>query len=189
MSSDCCNLLSRDVLPALTEVTFRPHSLYCCSFTAVIRDGCNGRGVSFGQLARLIESIGHVGKIDDFTIKPIERHSFLLTGFSRHTASQPSFGGATLSTAAEAGRKHVDATRTRPQHGRAVDARALVSRRSEPLSSDNDSGLSDNDPEPSSDDDRCLSDDEQERSSTSKQRRWSKLDKQRLLAYKKEEKS
>jgi hypothetical protein len=130
-----------------------------------------------------------VGKIDDFTIKPIECHLFLLTGFSRHTSSQPLFGGATLLTAAEAGRKHVDATRTRPQDGRAVDARALVSPRSKPLSSDDDSGLSDNDPEPSSDDDRCLSDDEQERSSTSKQSRWSKLDEQRLLAYKKEGKS
>ena len=37
-----------------------------------------------------------------------------------------------------------------------------------------------------SDDDGCLSDDEQERSNTSKQSRWSKLDEQRLLAYKKE---
>ncbi|KAI9776258.1 MAG: hypothetical protein M1839_000492 [Geoglossum umbratile] len=53
MSPDCCNPSSRDVLPTLTKVTFRPHSLYCCSFTAVIRDGCDGRGVSFGQLAQL----------------------------------------------------------------------------------------------------------------------------------------
>ncbi|KAI9775082.1 MAG: hypothetical protein M1839_001474 [Geoglossum umbratile] len=189
MSPDCYNPSSRDVLPMLTEVTFRPHSLYCCSFTAVIQDGCDRRGVSFGQLAQLIESIGHVGKIDDFTIKPIEHHSFLLTGFSRHTSSQPSFGGATLSTAAEVGRNHVDATCTRPQNGRAVDARALASRRSEPPSSDDDGGLSDSDPESSNDDDGCLSEAEQGHSSTSKHSRWSDLDEQRLLAYKKEGKS
>ncbi len=74
--------LSSNILPTLTEVTFRPHSLHCCSFTAVIRDSCDGRGVSFSQVARLIESIGYVGKVDDFTIKLIEQHSFLLTGFS-----------------------------------------------------------------------------------------------------------
>jgi len=130
-----------------------------------------------------------VGKIDDFTIKPIEQHSFLLTGFSQHTPSQPSFGGATLSTAAEAGRNHVDATRTRPQDGSAVDAGALASRRSEFSNSDDDGGLSDSDPESSSDDDGCLSEAEQGRSTTSKQSRWSDLDEQRLLAYKKEGKS
>ncbi|KAI9779869.1 MAG: hypothetical protein M1839_007182 [Geoglossum umbratile] len=189
VSPDCCNPSPRNALPTLTEVTFRPHSLYCCSFTVVIRDGCDGRGVSFGQLAQLIESISHVGKIDDFTIKPIEHHSFLLTGFSRYTSSQPSFGGATLSTAAEAGRNHVDATRTRPQNGRAVDTRALASRRSEPPSSDDDGGLSDSDPESSSGDDGCLSEAEQGHSSTSKRSRWSDLDEQRLLAYKKEGKS
>jgi hypothetical protein len=60
---------SGDILLTLIEVTFRPHSPHCCSFTAVIRDGRGGRGVSFGQLARLIKSIGHIGKIDDFTNK------------------------------------------------------------------------------------------------------------------------
>ena len=87
MSPDYCNLdrSPRAVLLTLTEVTFRPHSLHCCSFTAVIRDGCDGRGVSFSQVSRLIEGIGHVGKIDNFTIKPIEQYSFLVTGFSWHT--------------------------------------------------------------------------------------------------------
>jgi hypothetical protein len=187
MPSDCYNL-DRSfgaVLPTLTEVMFRPHSPNCYSFSAVIRDGCDGRGVSFSQFAQLIASIGHVGKIDDSTIRPIEQYSFLVTGFSRHTPSRPSFGGTTLSTAAEVGRKHVDATRTQPQDGRAVDARVLASRSSESSSSDNDRGLGDGDPESSSDDDGCLSDDEQERSSTSKQSRRSKLDDQRLLAYKK----
>ncbi len=76
MPSDYCKFggSSRDILPTLVEITFRPHSPHCCSFTAVIRDGCDGRGVSFGQLISLIESIGHAGKIGDFTIKPIEQH-------------------------------------------------------------------------------------------------------------------
>jgi hypothetical protein len=51
MSSDYCNLggSSRDILPTLLEVTFRPQSPHYYSFTAVIRGGCDGRGVSFSQ--------------------------------------------------------------------------------------------------------------------------------------------
>ena len=41
----------------------------------------------------------------------------------------------------------------------------------------------------SSDDDGCSSGDEQGRSSTSKHSRWDDIDEQRLLAYKKEDKS
>lgn len=62
-----------------------------------------------------------------------------------------------LSTTAEAGRDHVNAMRTGPQRGRAVDARALASRRCEPPSSNDDSGLSDSDPNISSDDDESSS--------------------------------
>jgi hypothetical protein len=102
---------SRAVLPTLAEATFRPYSADCCSFTAVIYAE---QGVSFGQLSRLIASIGHVGKIDDFIIKPMEQHSFLVTGFSRYTPSRLSSGGKAVSTAAEAGRTHKDATRPRP---------------------------------------------------------------------------
>ena len=191
MSPDCCNFdrLSSVALPTLTEVTFRPHSPHCCSFTAVIRDGCAERGVSFSQVVRLIASIGHVGKIDDFTIRPVKQQSFLLTGFSRHTSSRPSFGSATLSTAEKAGRDHVDAMRTRPQEGRAVDVGALASRKSKPSISDDDGGLSNGDSESSSEDDGCSSEDDQGRSSMSKHSRWSDLDEQRLLAYKKEDKS
>jgi len=189
VSPDCCNPSLGDVLPTLTKVIFRPHSLHCCSFTAVIRDGCDRRGVFFSQLAQLIKSIGYMEKIDDFTIKPIEHYSFLLTGFSRYALSQPSFSEATLSTAAEAGHNHINATHTRTQNGRAIDARALVSRRSEQLSSDDDGSLSDSDPESSSGDDGCLSKAEQEHSSTSECSQWSDLDEQCLLIYKKEGKS
>jgi hypothetical protein len=117
---------SRATLPALTEITFRPHSAHCYSFTATIRDGSGGRGVSFGQVIGLIASTGYVGKINDFTIKPIEQHSYLLSGFSWYTSSRPSFGGASLSTTVEAGHDHVKATRTRPQEGRAVDAEVFT---------------------------------------------------------------
>jgi hypothetical protein len=65
MSPDCCNLdrLSGAALPTLTEVAFHPHSPHCCSFTAVIRDGCTERGVSFSQVVRLIASIGYMGRL------------------------------------------------------------------------------------------------------------------------------
>ncbi|KAH8586159.1 hypothetical protein B0O99DRAFT_645286 [Bisporella sp. PMI_857] len=170
MSPDYCNidLSPRAVLPTLTEVTFRPHSPHCYSFTAVIRDGCDGQGVSFSQVTRLIEGIGHIRKIDDFTIKPIKQHSFLLTGFSRHTSSQPSSGGKTVSTT-EVSRIHRNTTRTRPQDNKAADTGALVSR-SKPSSSD-DGGLSDSDPDSGCDDNKCSSKDEQDRSSTSKHSR------------------
>ena len=63
-----------------------------------------------------------------------------------------------MSTAAGSGCNHVDATRTRPQHGRAVRAEALTLQGSEQASSDNDeSGSSDSGPDVSSDDDGCSS--------------------------------
>ncbi|KAI9863863.1 MAG: hypothetical protein M1813_003515 [Trichoglossum hirsutum] len=171
MPSDCSNLSgsSSDILPTLTEVTFRPHSQYYCSFTAVVRDSCDG-GVSFSQLTRLIESIGYVGKIDDFTIKPFQQYS------------------ATVATAAEVSRIHRDTTRTRPQDGRAVDTGALPSEGSEPSSSDDDDGLSDSDPDLSSGDDECSSR-EKQGSSTRMNIPWEAVDEQRLLTYKKEDKS
>jgi hypothetical protein len=170
MLSDCCNLggSSGDTLSTLIKVTFRLHPPHYCSFVAVIQDDRDRPEFSFGQLARLVENIGHVGKIDDFTIKPIQQHLFLLTGFSQHTSFRSSFSRRTIGTAAEAGCIHRDAMRTRLQHGRAVDGRAIASRGSEPSSSDDDGGLSDSDPDPSSDDNGCSSEDEQRRLSTRK---------------------
>jgi hypothetical protein len=58
----------------LTEITFRLHSLHECSFTAVIWAD-NGRlEFSLSQVSKLIENIGYVGKIDDFTIKPLTQN-------------------------------------------------------------------------------------------------------------------
>jgi len=37
---------SRTTPPTLTEITFRLYSAHCYSFMAVVRDGCDGRGVS-----------------------------------------------------------------------------------------------------------------------------------------------
>jgi hypothetical protein len=50
-------------------------------------------------------------------------------------------------------------------------------------------GLSDSDPALSSDDGGCSSEDELGRSSTRKNTPWDAIDEQRLLAYKKEDKS
>ncbi|PMD12283.1 hypothetical protein NA56DRAFT_500197 [Hyaloscypha hepaticicola] len=187
--SDCYNLgrLSSDTLPTLTEVTFRPHSIRCCSFIAVVRDGCDGRGVSFSQLAQLIESVGHVGKIDDFTIKPIEQHSFLLAGFSQYTSSRlPS--GTILSPTVEANCVFDNTPSTTLQYSKAVDAGALLLEESEPSSSDDESGLSNSDPDLSSDDD-AYSREKMQGSSTRINIPWEPLDEQRLAAYKKEDKS
>jgi len=178
---------SRATPPTLTEITFRPYSAHCYSFTAVVRDGCDGRRVSLAHVAQLIASTGHVGKIDDFTIKPMEQHSYLLSGFSWHASSRLSSSGTTLSTTAEAGRDHVDATRTGPQHGRAVDVRALASRRCEPSSSNDDGGLSDSDPDISSDDDGCSSEAAKQGGLSVRMNiPWDPVDEQRLVAWKKE---
>jgi hypothetical protein len=178
---------SRATSPTLTEITFRLHSADCCSFTAVIYAE---QGVSFGQLSRLIASIGHAGKIDDFTIKPMEQHSFLVTGFSRYASSRLSSGGKAVSTTAEAGRDHIDATRPRPHHGKTMHAQPLASQEGEPSSSDDDGSLSDSDPDLSSDDDGCSSEAEKQGGlSTGVNIPWDPVDEQRLLAWKKEGKS
>jgi len=183
MSPDYCNLdrLSGVALLTLTKAMFRPHSLHYCSFTTVIRDGYAERGVSFSQVIRLITSIGYIGKINDFTIKSIEQYSFLVTSFSRHTPSRLSSGGTAMSTTAEAGHTHKDTTRTRPKHVKATHAQALASQRREPLSSDNDGGLSDSDPDLSSDDNGYSSEDKQGLS-TRVNNQWDPIDEQRLLA-------
>lgn len=126
--SDCDNLgrSSSDILPTLTEVTFRPHPTRRCSLHSGGPNGRDGRGISFSQVAQLIESVGHVGRIDDFTIKPIEQHSFLLTGFSRHTSS-PLPSGTLLSPTVEAKCVFDNAPSTTLQHSKAVGARALLS--------------------------------------------------------------
>ena len=98
-----------------------------------------------------------MGKINDFTIKPMEQHLYLLSGFSWHASSRLSFSGTGLSTTAEAGRDLVNVTHTGPQHGRAINARALALWRCEPLSNNNNVGLSDSNPNVSSDNDVCLS--------------------------------
>ena len=117
---------STNILPTLTKITFRPHSTHYFSFTAVVHEGCDGGGVSFGQLAKLIESIGHIGKIDDFTIKPLQQHSFLLTGFSWHTSSQLSSSGTIQPTTAKADPILYNAPSTILQHGRIVDTSTLT---------------------------------------------------------------
>lgn len=104
-----------------------------------------------------------------------------MTGLSRHTPSRPWSGEAALLTAAEAGRNHLGATRTRPQHGKAVHAEAFASQGSEPSSSDDVGGLTDSDHEPGSDDYQCLTKGEQVLS-TRINIPWEAVDEQGLLA-------
>ena len=99
----------------LTEITFRPHSLHECSFTAVIRADHGGLEFSFSQVAKLIENIGYVGKIDDFTIEPLMQNSFLLVGFSR-----------TIGTGSKASYMQKDAKGIQLQYSKAVDASAIA---------------------------------------------------------------
>ncbi|KAI9784451.1 MAG: hypothetical protein M1839_002107 [Geoglossum umbratile] len=105
--SDRCNIgrWSRAVLPTLVEITFRPHSTLYCSFTAVVRDSGDGRGISSAQFARLVEDIGHIGIIDDFLVRRLDQYSFLLTGFS-YIASRPS--GMTVATVTETSSQESD---------------------------------------------------------------------------------
>jgi hypothetical protein len=159
---------SRATSPTLTEITFRPHSAHCFSFTAVVQGDCDGRGVSLAQVVQLIASTGHVGKIDDFTIKPIEQHSYLLSGFSWHASSRLLSSGTALSTTAEAGRDR-------------DGARCKLS------SKNNDGGLSDSDSDVSTDDDGCWSEAEKQgRLSVRMNIPWDPIDEQRLVAWKKE---
>jgi hypothetical protein len=104
-------------------------------------------------------------------------------------APRLSSSGMTVSTAAETSPIHRDTTHIRPQHGKAVDTKSLALHGNEPSSRDDDSGLSDSNLSPSGDNDGYSSKDELGRSCTSKHSRWSGLDEQRLLAYKKEGKS
>jgi hypothetical protein len=120
-----------------------------------------------------------VGKINDFTIKPVKQYSYLLSGFSWHTLLRPSFGIATLSTTA-AGCNHFDTICTRPPDGKAVNTGPFISRKSEPSSSD---------PELGSNINGCSSEDEMGRSGMRMNVSWDPIDEQRLLAYKKEGKS
>jgi hypothetical protein len=105
-----------------------------------------------------------------------------MTSFSQHIKSRLSYGGATLSTAAEASCKYVNVTRTQPHDDRAIDVLAVAWQNSELSSSNHNDRLYNSDSEPSSEDYGCLSDNEQQRTSTSKQNRLSKVDEQHLLA-------
>ncbi|TVY20230.1 hypothetical protein LARI1_G001640 [Lachnellula arida] len=194
ISPDCCDLDRSfgTVQSTLTEITFRPYSppdLH--SFTAIIRIGHDRPEFSLGYFARLIENMGCIGEIDVHTIKWLPQDMVQLIGLSRLASSRLSPNVKTKGTPSKTGHMHGGAASVRHWHGKVADAGATTSLGSEPSSSDDDSDSSsgDPDPDPSSDEDGCSSEADQGRSSTSKQSRWSGLDEQRLLAYKKEGKS
>lgn len=215
--SDCGALgeSSKRIQPLLTEVTFRPHSPNYYSFTAFIQDDRDEPEFSFGQFSRLIECVGHGGNIEDFTIKPLKQHSFLVTGFSRHMSSSPSQSGRTVGSTTNAGRVPLGARRTRL--GKGGSASTFASQRRETSSSvvdygfsdgssedelgrsdtrncsqwsasssSDDDGFGDGDLNPGSDGTAYSSEDSVGRSDKKKFSEWSPLDKQRLSAYKKE---
>jgi hypothetical protein len=130
--------------------------------------------MSFSQLAQLIEGIGYVGKLDDFTIKPLQQESLLLTGVCHHPISQLSPGRTlTLPRHASARTPSNDAARTRLWYGRAGLA---VSPRLSTAGISDDDSLSDGDPETSSDDDGRRSEDERHRPCARKNTRWDEID-------------
>lgn len=177
-------LPSLDNLPTLTEITFRPRSPHSCAFTAVIRDGRGGNGVSFTQLAQLIRGVGYVGELDDFTIKPLQQESLFLTGICHYPASQLLPGcSPTLPRNLSAHTPSSRVVRTQHVHGRPV--RAFVERRSTAEISDNDS-LSDSGSDTSKDSDGCRSEDEQGGPIPRKNVPWGEIDEQRLRVYKEE---
>jgi len=97
-----------------------------------------------------------VGRIDNFTIKPIKQYLFLLTGFSQYTLS-PFSSGTILSRTVEANCIFDNTRSTTLQYSKAVGAGTLLSEESEQSNINDESGLSDSDPDLSSDDDACSS--------------------------------
>ncbi len=124
--------------------------------------------MSFGQFAQLIQGIGYVRELDDFTIKPLQQESLLLTGMCQHPSPRLSTSGTTtLPLHTKAHTSSNNAARTRLWHRRA--SRAVSPRLSTAAISD---------------DDGCRSEDEQHRPSARKNTRWDEIDEQRLRVYK-----
>jgi hypothetical protein len=106
----------------------------------------------------------YIGKLDDITIKPLQKESFLLTGVGNYTLSRVLPGErGTLPLHTKLHTLDNDKAQTRLRHSRA--GREDTSRESSSAIS-GDERLSDSDPDPSSGDDGCCSEDEQRYLST-----------------------
>lgn len=155
----------------------------------MIRAGHDQPESSFGPFTRLIKEIGHVEEVTVSTVKPLPQHQFLLTGFSRHTLPRNLHSERTTGFASTASSFYEGGARTQLQHGTTVDV-GIASQRTESSSSYVDNDFSDSDLNLSSrNNGEYLSEDERGYSSTRKHSSWSELDEQRLLMYKKEDKS
>jgi len=171
----------------LTDITLRPVSSGVSFFAAIIQADRNMPIFSCSELVMLVESaLGHAGKIDNITTKPLGPESWLLTGF-RHSLRDMSGPPVSRTTMQPSGIYSSDVrSQERTLHSRAANV-AAVDLEDDPRSSDEDDSASDCDLDLGGGG-GCPSEDGT-RSSARIHTQWSELDKQRLLAYKKEDKS
>lgn len=153
----------------------------------MIQEGCKGQGVSFSQLTQLLDSVG-LRRTNDIIIKPQKQHSLLLTGFSRYPLSQLPYKRKLVEIATNSSHTRGTIPMVEIQQCKGTDFGIMASEKVGLLGSDENNACDINDgtPKLSSDKDRDLSKARQSYSSRRNHRAWSELNKQRLLAYKKE---
>ena len=82
LSCDCTALgrSSSNVSSTLIEITFRPKSRNCSSYSAVIHDTRGKESVPFGQLAHIIQSFGPIGTINNLAVQQLQSHFLFVIG-------------------------------------------------------------------------------------------------------------
>lgn len=110
-----------------------------------------------------------MGKLGDFTIKPLEQESLLLSGVCHSAFQSLPSPTPTLPWHAKAHTPSKDVARTQLVHGRPVRA---VAERSNTAGDSDDNSLGDSDSDASSDNDGCRSEDEQDGPSPRKNVPW-----------------
>jgi len=168
----------------LTDITLRPVSSGVSFFAAIIQADCN-MSPSCSEPVMLVESaLGYAGKIDDITIKPLGPDSWLVTGFlhSLHDMSQFSTSHIRPSGIYSGGARGS----TRSLHSKAASVVAVGSQEG-PRSNEEDDDSSDCNLGYGDGDNRYTGN-KHKRPSARLHAKWSKLEEQRLLAYKKEDK-
>lgn len=119
-------------------------------------------------------------------VKYLHQNIFQLSCLSRLISSRLSTSVRTKRALPKASNIHDGAANPRGQYNKVVDARPTTLLGSESSSSSGSSHLSNSNADLSSENDEDLSTANQERFGASKQNQWLGLDRQRLLAYKKQ---